>query len=60
MAFMWLQVLKREEINCKFEEVTIHFERALSDISYDKFDISDEVKEQVIIHNCKFLCSSEK
>ena len=42
-------------IKYKFEELAVHFEQALGDISYFKFDISDEVKEQVNIHYCKFL-----
>ncbi|KAF3959604.1 hypothetical protein CMV_015600 [Castanea mollissima] len=53
-------VLKREEISYKFEEVTIHFERALSDISYDKFDISDEVKEQVELVHTQFKRCKER
>lgn len=31
----------------KFQEVTVQLEQALSGISYEKLDISDEVKEQV-------------
>lgn len=31
----------------KFHEVTEHLEQALSQISYEKLDIADEVKEQV-------------
>lgn len=31
----------------KFHEVTARLEQALAGISYDKLDISDEVKEQV-------------
>lgn len=33
----------------KFNEVTAQLEQALSAISYEKLDISDEVKEQVEI-----------
>ncbi|XP_010252135.1 PREDICTED: U-box domain-containing protein 13-like isoform X1 [Nelumbo nucifera] len=40
-------VLEREQMMNKFQEVTAQLEQALSRISYDKFDISDEVKEQV-------------
>ncbi|KAJ8750540.1 hypothetical protein K2173_015696 [Erythroxylum novogranatense] len=40
-------VLEREEIMNKYHEVTAKLEQALSRMSYDKLDISDEVKEQV-------------
>ncbi|KAL3530738.1 hypothetical protein ACH5RR_010060 [Cinchona calisaya] len=40
-------VLEREQITKKFQEITAQLEQALSGISYDKLDISDEVKEQV-------------
>ncbi|KAK0606036.1 hypothetical protein LWI29_033408 [Acer saccharum] len=40
-------VLERDEIMKKFNEVTAQLEQALSAISYEKLDISDEVKEQV-------------
>lgn len=40
-------VLERGEIMKKFYEVTAQLEQALSAISHEKLDISDEVKEQV-------------
>ncbi|OVA18338.1 Armadillo [Macleaya cordata] len=40
-------VLERDQIMNKFQEVTVQLEQALSAISYDKLDISDEVREQV-------------
>ncbi|XP_015874109.2 U-box domain-containing protein 13 [Ziziphus jujuba] len=40
-------VLEREQIMNKFQEVTTQLEQALSGISYENLDISDEVKEQV-------------
>ncbi|XP_075519842.1 U-box domain-containing protein 13-like [Primulina tabacum] len=40
-------VLEREQIITKFQEVTAQLEQALSGISFEKLDISDEVKEQV-------------
>ncbi|KAM1115637.1 hypothetical protein TB2_006158 [Malus domestica] len=40
-------VLEREQIMMKFHEVTARLEQALSGISYENLDISDEVKEQV-------------
>lgn len=42
-----MQVLEREQIMNKFHEVTARLEQALSRISYENLDISDEVKEQV-------------
>ncbi|XWS74140.1 hypothetical protein CRYUN_Cryun02cG0190100 [Craigia yunnanensis] len=40
-------VLEKEQIMHKFLEVTDRLEQALSEISYENLDISDEVKEQV-------------
>ncbi|XP_061373193.1 U-box domain-containing protein 13-like [Gastrolobium bilobum] len=40
-------VLERDQIMNKFYEVTAQLEQSLGGISYDKLDISDEVKEQV-------------
>uniref|UniRef100_A0A5B6ZWQ6 RING-type E3 ubiquitin transferase n=1 Tax=Davidia involucrata TaxID=16924 RepID=A0A5B6ZWQ6_DAVIN len=40
-------VLERDQIMNKFQEVTAHLEQLLDGISYEKLDISDEVKEQV-------------
>lgn len=42
-----LQVLERDGIMNKFYDVTARLEQSLGGISYDKLDISDEVKEQV-------------
>ncbi|XP_059660729.1 U-box domain-containing protein 13-like [Cornus florida] len=40
-------VLERDQIMNRFQEVTTHLEQALGGVSYEKLDISDEVKEQV-------------
>ncbi|XP_019199504.1 PREDICTED: U-box domain-containing protein 13-like [Ipomoea nil] len=40
-------VLERDQITNQFQEVTNQLEQALGEISYEKLDISDEVKEQV-------------
>ncbi|KAE8729477.1 U-box domain-containing protein 13 [Hibiscus syriacus] len=40
-------VLERDQIMRKFHEVTARVEQALSGITYEDLDISDEVKEQV-------------
>ncbi|KAL9235296.1 hypothetical protein vseg_010067 [Gypsophila vaccaria] len=39
--------LEREQVMTKFHEITSKLEQALDGISYEKLDISDEVKEQV-------------
>lgn len=41
----------------KFYEVTSQLEQALSAISYENLDISDEVKEQVEIHHLIIVLS---
>lgn len=41
----------------KFYEVTAQLEQALSAISYENLDISDEVKEQVEIHHLIIVLS---
>lgn len=45
------QALQLEHISRKFHHITEEIEGALSHISYDKLDISDEVREQVIVTN---------
>lgn len=40
-------VLEREQVMARFQEVTTALEQALSSISLENLDISDEVKEQV-------------
>ncbi|GJQ91394.1 U-box domain-containing protein 13-like protein isoform X1 [Tanacetum coccineum] len=42
-----LPVLERDQIMKKYQEVTTRLEQDLSSISFDKLEISDEVKEQV-------------
>ena len=42
-----MQVLDREKIMSRFQEVTTELEQALSGICFDELGISDEVKEQV-------------
>jgi hypothetical protein len=43
------QALQRENIAQKFHQVTEEIEVALSEIHYDNLDISEEVREQVIL-----------
>ncbi|KAI4354453.1 hypothetical protein L6164_003313 [Bauhinia variegata] len=38
---------EREQIKYKFNDFSAHFEQAISNITCDKLDISEEVKEQV-------------
>ncbi|RAL46144.1 unnamed protein product [Cuscuta campestris] len=40
-------VLERDQILSRFQDVTIQLEQALSEISFEELDLSDEVKEQV-------------
>ncbi|XP_010935715.1 U-box domain-containing protein 12 isoform X3 [Elaeis guineensis] len=48
------QALQREQFVGKFLEVTEHIEKALSEVSYDKLDISEEVKEQIELVHAQF------
>ncbi|ERM98487.1 hypothetical protein AMTR_s00072p00171260 [Amborella trichopoda] len=48
------QALEREDIMNKFNEVTAQLEQALNGISYDKLDVSDEVREQVELVHAQF------
>lgn len=47
LFILYPQVLEREKIMKRFQEVTAQLEQALSEISFEKLDISDEVREQV-------------
>ncbi|KAK9290129.1 hypothetical protein L1049_008294 [Liquidambar formosana] len=58
--FIWLQVLERERTKNKFQKVTVQFEQALGEVSYDKLDISDEVKEQVELVHAQFRRGKEQ
>ncbi|XP_077220235.1 plant U-box 14 [Tasmannia lanceolata] len=48
------QALKWEEIAKKFHVVTEQLEKALSEISYDKLDIPEEVQEQIELVHAQF------
>lgn len=43
------QALRRNDIADKFRQMTGKIEAALSEISYNKLEISEEVQEQVIL-----------
>lgn len=42
-----LQVLEKDTVMKRFQEVSSQLEQALGQISFDDLDISDEVREQV-------------
>ncbi|XAR52338.1 Ubiquitin--protein ligase [Bertholletia excelsa] len=48
------QALHRDEIGCEFLKVTAQIEEALSQIPYDKLDISEEVREQIELVHAQF------
>ncbi|XP_021716169.1 U-box domain-containing protein 13-like [Chenopodium quinoa] len=52
--------LEREQIMTKFYEVTSNLEQALDGISFEKLDISDEVKEQVELVASQFRRAKER
>lgn len=54
------QALQLEHISSKFHLVTEEIEGALSHISYDKLDISDEVREQIELVHIQFRRAKEK
>ncbi|RDX91521.1 U-box domain-containing protein 13, partial [Mucuna pruriens] len=41
------QILDREQVKQNFVDVAAHFEHAISKISFDELDVSEEIKEQV-------------
>lgn len=43
------QALQREKIAQKFRQVTEQIEAALNEIHYDNLNISEEVREQVLL-----------
>jgi hypothetical protein len=47
--FYLSQALRREKVAQKFQQVTEQIEAALSEIHYDKLDLSEEVREQVLL-----------
>ncbi|XP_043705988.1 U-box domain-containing protein 13-like [Telopea speciosissima] len=53
-------VLEREQIMNQFQVVTAWLEQALSGISYDKLEISDEVEEQVELVLAQFRRAKQR
>ncbi|KAI5648598.1 hypothetical protein M9H77_34603 [Catharanthus roseus] len=54
------QALQLEEISGKFHHVTEEIEEALSHISYDKLDITEEVREQIELVHIQFRRAKER
>jgi hypothetical protein len=46
--------LRREKVAQKFQQVTEQIEAALSEIHYDKLDLSEEVREQIELVHAQF------
>ncbi|KAH7678053.1 GrpE nucleotide exchange factor coiled-coil-containing protein [Dioscorea alata] len=53
-------VLEREKIMKRLQEITDQLEQALSEISFEKLDISDEVREQVELVHAQFKRAKER
>lgn len=56
--FAMLQALQMDNIAARFHQGTEQIEAALSQIPYDKLDISEEVREQVYLESVDFYKSS--
>ncbi|TQD96667.1 hypothetical protein C1H46_017742 [Malus baccata] len=54
------QALQRDEIVDKFHQMTVKIEAALSKIPYEKFDMSEEVSEQIELVHAQFKRAKEK
>ncbi|XP_068331030.1 U-box domain-containing protein 14-like [Pyrus communis] len=54
------QALQRDEIIDKFHQMTVKIEAALSKIPYEKFDMSEEVCEQIELVHAQFKRAKEK
>ncbi|XP_021897764.1 U-box domain-containing protein 14 [Carica papaya] len=53
------QVLQRENIAYKFQEMTEQIEEALSQIPYDKLELTEEVQEQIELVHAQFRRAKE-
>ncbi|PQQ01803.1 U-box domain-containing protein 14 [Prunus yedoensis var. nudiflora] len=53
------QALQRDKIIDKFHQMTVKIEAALSKIPYDKFDMSEEVYEQIELVHTQFKRAKE-
>ncbi|CAH2064100.1 unnamed protein product [Thlaspi arvense] len=55
-----LQIFHRGSVMQKFHDVTAEIEAALSQIPYDKFEVSEEVREQVQLLQFQFKRAKER
>lgn len=53
-------VLDREQLKYKFTDVAVRFEHAISRISIDELDVSEEIKEQVALVTIQFRRAKEQ
>ncbi|KAJ0979448.1 hypothetical protein J5N97_014922 [Dioscorea zingiberensis] len=53
-------VLEMEKIMKSFQDITVQLEQALSEISFEKLDISDEVREQVELVHAQFKRAKDR
>lgn len=55
-----LQIFHRGSVMQKFHDVTVEIEAALTQIPYDKFEVSEEVREQVQLLHFQFKRATER
>ncbi|KAL2336671.1 hypothetical protein Fmac_011117 [Flemingia macrophylla] len=53
-------VLDREQVKYKFTDVAVRFEHAISRISFDEVNVSEEIKEQVVLVTTQFRRAKEQ
>ncbi|XP_045792939.1 U-box domain-containing protein 13-like isoform X2 [Trifolium pratense] len=53
-------ILEREKIKFKFNDLASRFEQAIIEISFDKLDISEDLKEQVSLVTAQFRRAKEQ
>ncbi|XP_027925561.1 U-box domain-containing protein 13-like isoform X1 [Vigna unguiculata] len=53
-------ILDREQVKHRFTDVAVRFEHAMSKISFDELDVSEEIKEQVALVTTQFRRAKEK
>ncbi|KAL9277004.1 hypothetical protein ACSQ67_025424 [Phaseolus vulgaris] len=53
-------ILDREQVKHRFKDVAVRFEHAISKISFDELDVSEEIKEQVALVTTQFRRAKEQ
>ncbi|KAK7373712.1 hypothetical protein VNO80_07128 [Phaseolus coccineus] len=53
-------ILDREQVKHLFTDVAVRFEHAISKISFDELDVSEEIKEQVALVTTQFRRAKEQ